>query len=78
MGKNLVLMSEAVICDAIKFLIMNSQQSDGSFSEVGRVVNVDMMVRAMIKKKTQILKPNATKTIKNTPLYVCVCVCVHV
>nr|XP_046263063.1 complement C3-like isoform X2 [Scatophagus argus] len=42
MANSLVSIQDSVICDAIKFLIRNAQQSDGMFREVGRVFNVEM------------------------------------
>ncbi|XP_058497124.1 complement C3-like [Solea solea] len=39
MSYNLVEMQKNVICDAVKFLILNAQQHDGMFREVGRVIH---------------------------------------
>ncbi|XP_051240257.1 complement C3 [Dicentrarchus labrax] len=43
MAKDLVTMQNHVICDAVKFLILNAQQSDGMFREVGNVLHGEMM-----------------------------------
>ncbi|XP_058495889.1 complement C3-like isoform X2 [Solea solea] len=40
---NLVEMQKNVICDAVKFLILNAQQPDGMFREVGRVIHREMI-----------------------------------
>ncbi|XP_041640226.1 complement C3-like [Cheilinus undulatus] len=43
MANNLVAVESYVICDAIKFLILNAQQPDGVFREVGRVSHGEMI-----------------------------------
>ncbi|XP_028998567.1 complement C3-like isoform X2 [Betta splendens] len=42
MAKNLVFIQKDVICDAVQFLILKAQQSNGMFSESGRVSNREM------------------------------------
>ncbi|XP_070831511.1 complement C3-like [Chaetodon trifascialis] len=42
MANNLVAVPSNVICDAVKFLILNVQQPDGMFREVGRVSHREM------------------------------------
>nr|XP_046263075.1 complement C3-like [Scatophagus argus] len=42
MANSLVPIQHSVICDATKFLILNAQQSDGMFREVGGVFNGQM------------------------------------
>ncbi|XP_076583640.1 complement C3-like [Chaetodon auriga] len=37
MASNLVPVQDSIICDAVRFLIVNTQQSDGMFREVGGV-----------------------------------------
>ncbi|XP_051240232.1 complement C3-like [Dicentrarchus labrax] len=43
MAKDLVIVPNHVICDAVKFLILNAQQPDGMFREVGNVLHGEMM-----------------------------------
>ncbi|KAM7010010.1 complement C3-like [Tautogolabrus adspersus] len=43
MANNLAAVENYVICDAIKFLILNAQQPDGVFREVGRVSHGEMI-----------------------------------
>ncbi|KAL3051025.1 hypothetical protein OYC64_001322 [Pagothenia borchgrevinki] len=43
MAHNLVAVQSPHICEAIKFLILNAQQPDGSFIEVGKVIMGQMM-----------------------------------
>ncbi|XP_040001308.1 complement C3-like [Xiphias gladius] len=43
MAYNLVAVEREVICDAVKFLILNTQQPDGLFREVGRVNHGEMI-----------------------------------
>ncbi|XP_040891542.1 complement C3-like [Toxotes jaculatrix] len=43
MANNLVAVQNDVICDAVKFLILNAQQPDGLFREVGRVSHGEMI-----------------------------------
>uniref|UniRef100_A0A8D0AEB8 Complement C3-like n=1 Tax=Sander lucioperca TaxID=283035 RepID=A0A8D0AEB8_SANLU len=43
MANNLVAVKEEHICEAIKFLILNVQQPDGSFIEVGTVIHGEMI-----------------------------------
>lgn len=45
MATNLVPIQSSVICDAIRFLISQTQNSDGSFREIGRVYSSGMNVR---------------------------------
>ncbi|XP_070846556.1 complement C3-like [Chaetodon trifascialis] len=42
MASNLVPVQESIICDAVRFLIVNTQQSDGMFKEVGRIFFAEM------------------------------------
>ncbi|XP_029941889.1 complement C3-like [Salarias fasciatus] len=42
MAYSLVAVQEEVICDAIKYLILNTQQPDGMFREVGIVLHAEM------------------------------------
>uniref|UniRef100_A0A3Q1G1Q6 Alpha-macroglobulin receptor-binding domain-containing protein n=1 Tax=Acanthochromis polyacanthus TaxID=80966 RepID=A0A3Q1G1Q6_9TELE len=44
MANGLVAVQNEVICDAVKFLILNAQQPDGMFKEVGRVSHGEMIV----------------------------------
>lgn len=48
MAHSLVSVQSSVICDAIKFLILNQQHPDGHFREGRRVNNGDMTVRPLI------------------------------
>ncbi|XP_027138596.1 complement C3-like isoform X2 [Larimichthys crocea] len=43
MASRLVQLQTSIICDAIKFLIVNTQQPDGMFREVGRVNHGEMI-----------------------------------
>ncbi|KAK5866269.1 hypothetical protein PBY51_020475 [Eleginops maclovinus] len=43
MANNLVAVQSAHICEAIKYLILNAQQPDGLFTEIGRVIHGEMM-----------------------------------
>nr|XP_046263023.1 complement C3-like [Scatophagus argus] len=43
MANNLVAVQSNIICDAVKFLILNAQQPDGMFREVGRVSHGEMI-----------------------------------
>ncbi|XP_041822795.1 complement C3-like [Chelmon rostratus] len=43
MANNLVAVPNNVICDAVKFLILNAQQPDGLFRELGTVVHGEMI-----------------------------------
>lgn len=45
MAHSLVLIESSVICDAVRFLIDETQNLDGSFREVGRVYSSGMNVR---------------------------------
>ncbi|XP_061572334.1 complement C3-like [Cololabis saira] len=38
----LIAVQQAHICDGVKFLILNAQQPDGLFKEVGRVIHAEM------------------------------------
>ncbi|XP_062283410.1 complement C3-like isoform X1 [Scomber scombrus] len=42
-AQNLVAIERHVICDAVKYLILNAQQPDGMFREVGRVYHGEMV-----------------------------------
>ncbi|XP_029942166.1 complement C3-like [Salarias fasciatus] len=42
MAHSLVVVQEEVICDTIKYLILNTQQPDGMFREVGTVLHAEM------------------------------------
>uniref|UniRef100_A0A671YJF1 Complement C3-like n=1 Tax=Sparus aurata TaxID=8175 RepID=A0A671YJF1_SPAAU len=44
MANNLVAVQHDLICDAVRFLIVNAQQNDGRFREVGEVDDGQMMV----------------------------------
>lgn len=44
MASNLVSIQSSVICDAIHFLISRTQNSDGSFREIGKVYSRGMNV----------------------------------
>ena len=48
MARSLVAVQNNVICDAVKYLILNAQQPDGVFREVGNVYHGEMMVRTLI------------------------------
>lgn len=55
MASRLVPIQTSVICDAVKFLILNAQQPDGMFKEVGQVFQRDMIVcgfTALLKSST--------------------------
>ncbi|XP_072240559.1 complement C3-like [Leuresthes tenuis] len=43
MAYNLVVIDQGVICDSIKFLILNTQQPDGMFVEIGSVYEKHMI-----------------------------------
>uniref|UniRef100_A0A8C8DL07 Anaphylatoxin-like domain-containing protein n=1 Tax=Oryzias sinensis TaxID=183150 RepID=A0A8C8DL07_9TELE len=43
MANNLVAMKKEHICDAVKFLILRAQQSDGSFTETGKMYHGEMI-----------------------------------
>ncbi|XP_045902911.1 complement C3-like [Micropterus dolomieu] len=43
MANNLVAVPDNVICDAVKFLILNTQQPDGIFKEVGQMYHGEMI-----------------------------------
>nr|AFC89899.1 complement component C3 [Miichthys miiuy] len=43
MTNNVVAVQSSIICDAIKFLILNAQQPDGVFKEVGKVYHGEMI-----------------------------------
>lgn len=45
MANNLVAVPNDMICGAVKFLIMNTQQPDGMFKEVGTMIHGEMIVR---------------------------------
>lgn len=44
MANNLVAVPNNMICDAVKFLILQAQQPDGMFKEVGAVSHGEMIV----------------------------------
>lgn len=44
MAYSLVSVRKNHICDAIKYLILNTQQPDGLFVEKGRVIHGEMIV----------------------------------
>lgn len=46
MANSLVKVSNDSICEAIKFLISETQNHDGSFREVGSIIHGEMVVRA--------------------------------
>ncbi len=46
MAYNLVSVQTSVICDAVKFLVLKTQQPDGMFVEVGEIIHGEMIVRA--------------------------------
>ncbi|KAM9363630.1 complement C3-like [Symphorus nematophorus] len=43
MASNLVEVQSDIICEAIKFLIINAQQSDGWFREIGTIIHGEMI-----------------------------------
>lgn len=45
MANNLVAVPDNMICGAVKFLILHTQQPDGTFKEVGTMYHGEMMVR---------------------------------
>lgn len=45
MANNLVAVPNNMICEAVKFLILHGQKSDGVFKEVGKVYHGEMIVR---------------------------------
>lgn len=45
MATNLVQIQSSVICDAVQFLISRTQNSNGSFREIGKVYSSGMNVR---------------------------------
>lgn len=45
MANNLVAVPNNMICEAVKFLVLNAQRPDGVFREVGRVSHGEMIVR---------------------------------
>lgn len=45
MANNLVAVPNNMICEAVKFLILNTQQPDGIFKEVGTMIHGEMIVR---------------------------------
>ena len=47
MASRLVKVENYVLCDAIKFLIMQTQQPNGMFVEVGRVYSDSLSVRRL-------------------------------
>uniref|UniRef100_A0A672IQA9 Complement C3-like n=1 Tax=Salarias fasciatus TaxID=181472 RepID=A0A672IQA9_SALFA len=48
MAHGLVAVQEEYICDAIKYLILNAQQPDGMFQEIGTVFHGEMIVSEII------------------------------
>lgn len=45
MANTLVAVPNNMICEAVKFLILHTQQPDGIFREVGKVAHGEMIVR---------------------------------
>lgn len=45
MANNLVAVPDNMICEAVKFLILKTQQPDGMFKEVGTMIHGEMIVR---------------------------------
>lgn len=45
MANNLVAVPDNMICGAVKFLILHTQQPNGMFKEVGRIIHGGMIVR---------------------------------
>lgn len=48
MAHNLVAIQSNVICDAVKYLILKTQQPDGVFKEFAPVIHGEMVVSALI------------------------------
>ncbi len=45
MANNFVIIEENVLCSALKWLVLNKQQPDGSFKEDTAVIHGEMVVR---------------------------------
>lgn len=73
MANYLIGVNKNVICDAIKFLILNTQQPDGMFKEVGYVYSQSMRVSFLILIK-KVIKFGC---IQKLNVYLCICVCVE-
>lgn len=63
MSLNLLEVNQDVVCDAIKFLILNTQQPDGLFIEIGSVYDQGMIVSDVIQA-TMIPKSNPRRSRK--------------
>lgn len=48
LANNLIAVQSEVICNAVRFLIVNTQQPNGMFMEVGSVSHKEILVRALI------------------------------
>lgn len=48
LANNLIAVQSEVICNAVRFLIVNTQQRNGMFMEVGSVSLKEILVRALI------------------------------
>lgn len=44
MASNLITIEEQVLCNAVKWLILNAQMPDGTFKESAPVVHAEMVV----------------------------------
>uniref|UniRef100_A0A3Q4G3W5 Anaphylatoxin-like domain-containing protein n=1 Tax=Neolamprologus brichardi TaxID=32507 RepID=A0A3Q4G3W5_NEOBR len=55
MANYLIGVNKNVICDAIKFLILNTQQPDGMFKEVGYVYSQSMRVKRSVRNRFRCL-----------------------
>uniref|UniRef100_A0A672IMG4 Complement component c3a, duplicate 5 n=1 Tax=Salarias fasciatus TaxID=181472 RepID=A0A672IMG4_SALFA len=58
MAHGLVAVQEEHICDAIKYLILNAQQPDGMFREIGTVAHGEMIVRHRFRRLHDGLQPD--------------------
>uniref|UniRef100_A0A3Q3B4F4 Complement C3-like n=1 Tax=Kryptolebias marmoratus TaxID=37003 RepID=A0A3Q3B4F4_KRYMA len=56
---NLVAVESDHICGAVKYLILNAQQPDGMFREVGKVIHKEMMVSAPVNETDDDLLPSS-------------------
>lgn len=70
MAYYLIRVDKDVICDAIKFLILNTQQPDGMFKEVGYVYSQSMRVSFLILIKKYLLNLVVYKNEMFTFVYV--------
>lgn len=82
MANNLVAVPDNVICDAVKFLILNTQQPDGIFKEVGQMYHGEMIVRPLISltsilnleaKRKLLIKLKTITCHCVSSYYVCMC-----